>query len=404
MTRFYDDEGFEFDRLNLLGAAYRGLTDIGEILVTLDRVPNADSEAWVREFTALGARLEAQGEQALAAQHPVSARSALLRACSSFASASSNAPGTSEPDRFTALWERHRDCWDRAVALFEPPVEPVRIPYEDTELDGYFFHARSAHGRAAASGPRPTVILNNGSDGPVSDMWLFGGAAAVERGWNAVTFDGPGQGAGLHRQHLSFRHDWEQVVTPVVDWLLDRPEVDAERIALHGISQAGYWVPRVVAYEPRIAAAVADPGVVRVGDSWRAPLPDVMLQLLDEGDKENFDAFMEVGMADDPVLAGVLRWRMAPYGTDSYYEAYVAAGRQQLDADTLARISCPLLVTSPDHEQFWPGQSDELHAAVPSSILIHFTEAEGADWHCEPVAHALRDERVFDWLEDVLAP
>ena len=31
-------------------------------------------------------------------------------------------------------------------------------------------------------------------------------------------------------------------------------------LALYGISQAGYWVPRALAFEHRIAAAVADPG------------------------------------------------------------------------------------------------------------------------------------------------
>jgi hypothetical protein len=77
---------------------------------------------------------------------------------------------------------------------------------------------------------------------------------------------------------------------------------------------------------------------------------------------------------------------MAPYGTDSFFGAYRAAMAMHLDADTLAAITCPLLLTSPDHEQFWPGQSDEMHAAVAGSTLVRFTEAEGADWHCEPAA------------------
>jgi hypothetical protein len=85
--------------------------------------------------------------------------------------------------------------------------------------------------------------LNNGSDGPVTDMVKYGAAAAVERGWNALTFDGPGQNAALHRQKLYFRPDWEAVITPVVDWLTTRTDVDADAIVLHGVSQAGYWVP-----------------------------------------------------------------------------------------------------------------------------------------------------------------
>ena len=396
MRRQFADDGFEFDRLLLLGWANRGLSDAGEVLVALDAVTDGDHDSWVAAFEALGDRLAAQAAASAAAGRPQSARTANLRACTYFATASQHAVGSQGPDRATELWERHRTCWDRAVDVFDPPVEHLAVPYEDTTLAGYFFRPRSADGR-----PRPTVILNNGSDGPVSDMWAAGAAAAVERGWNAMTFDGPGQGAALYRQGLSFRGDWEAVVTPVVDHLLNREDVDHERLAIVGVSQAGYWVPRALAFEHRIAAGVADPGVVRVGDSWLSHLPEVMVQLLDAGDRSDFDAFMEAGMQDAPATLAELRWRMAPYGTDSFFDAYVAARAMQLDAVTLAGIRCPLLVTSPDHEQFWPGQSAELHGLVPSSTLMPFTEAEGAAWHCEPAARALRDERVCDWLAGV---
>ncbi|RKG84383.1 alpha/beta hydrolase family protein [Corallococcus terminator] len=397
MKRYFEDEGFEFARLNLLGATYRGLSDVGEVLVTLDRIPDGDREAWVREFTALAERLEEQAHASAVARHPISARSAYLRASTYYDEASSGAIGTSEPERFSTLWQRHRGCWDAAAVRFEPPVERVAIPYEGTRLEGYFF--RPKHG---GERPRPTLILNNGSDGPVTSMWKDGGAAAVERGWNALAFDGPGQGAALHRQKLSFRPDWERVITPVVDWLLTWPDVDPRRIVLQGVSQAGYMVPRAVAFEHRIAAAVVDPGVMRVGDSWTAHLPQEMRQLLDANEREAFDGFMEVGLKESPSEQAGLRWRMAPYGTQSPFEAFKAAEAMHLDAELLARIECPMLITSPDHEQFWPGQSEELHAALGSSTLSRFTEDEGASGHCEPAAMALRDERVFDWLERTL--
>jgi hypothetical protein len=74
-----------------------------------------------------------------------------------------------------------------------------------------------------------------------------------------------------------------------------------------------------------------------------------------------------------------------------------------LDDDTIKQISCPTLITDPDHEQFWPGQSRQLYDALTCpKQLVRFTKEEGADWHCEPAAQALRDERVFDWLEETL--
>lgn len=99
---------------------------------------------------------------------------------------------------------------------------------------------------------------------------------------------GPGQGYALWRQGLSFRPDWEHVITPVVDFALSRAGVDPKRIAIQGISQGGYWVPRAVAFEKRIATAVADTGVVDVSTSWTATLPPPMMELLKAGRKDEF--------------------------------------------------------------------------------------------------------------------
>lgn len=396
MQRQFTDDGFEFDRLILLGGAVRGLTDIGEVLEAFDHVTDGDDDSWIATFTALAERIRRRAHASERAGRVQSARSANLRACSYFATAAAHTVGTGDDARVRTLWEHHRTCWDAAVAAFDPPVDKVAIPFEGTTLEGYFFHAAGADGS-----PRPTVIVNNGSDGPVSDMWSSGAAAAVERGWNAITFDGPGQGAALYRQGLYFRANWETVVTPVVDFLVDRPDVDPGRLALIGVSQAGYWVPRAAAFEHRLAACVADPGVMRVGDSWRSHLPDVMLQLLDQGDQKDFDAFIEAGLKDDPKALAELRWRMAPYGTTSYFEAYRAADAMTLDAQLLGQITCPVLITAPDHEQFWPEQSHEMHEALPGSTLMRFLDADGASWHCEPAARMLRDERISDWLADV---
>jgi hypothetical protein len=37
------------------------------------------------------------------------------------------------------------------------------------------------------------------------------------------------------------------------------------------------------------------------------------------------------------------------------------------------------------------------------STLVRFTEAEGADFHVQPLARALTEQRMFDWLDERLA-
>jgi pimeloyl-ACP methyl ester carboxylesterase len=198
---------------------------------------------------------------------------------------------SNDPVRFLPTWLLLYDCWLKTLPLFEHPIEPISIPYENTELHGFFLKGTST------SDKRPLLILNNGSDGSLLDMWTWGGAGALARGYNCLAFDGPGQGYALWKQKLYFRPDWEKVITPVVDYALSRKEVDPKRIAIQGISQGGYWVPRAVAIEKRIAGAIADPGVIDVSASWTASLPKPMLELLKAGRKAEFDGYMAKALA-----------------------------------------------------------------------------------------------------------
>jgi hypothetical protein len=47
-----------------------------------------------------------------------------------------------------------------------------------------------------------------------------------------------------------------------------------------------------------------------------------------------------------------------------------------------------------------PGQSRQLYECIPGpKEIVTFTTSEGAGGHCEPLAQALREARIFDWLE-----
>jgi alpha-beta hydrolase superfamily lysophospholipase len=279
--------------------------------------------------------------------------------------------------------------------LFDPPIEPVAIPYEGTTLHGFYMRGRSKARR------RPLLILINGSDGSLLDMWLWGGAGAPARGYDCLTFDGPGQGYALWKQKLYFRPDWEKVITPVVDFVLSRPDVDPKRIAIQGISQGGYWVPRALAFEKRIAAAVADPGVVDVSTSWLDPLPPPLVTLLKAGRKTEFDSFITKGLS--PANRATLNFRTRPFGFASYFDTYKAVSEYNL-RDVAPKIQCPLLITSPVNEAYWPGQSKQLYEMLNCpKKLVEFTEADGADLHCEPKGTGMRDLRVFNWLNQTLS-
>lgn len=209
MRQFFKHEDYEFMFLLVLGATYHRGADVGESLATAQRIKDGDGESWFREWMATADRVREIGERSRDRDHRVSARLAFLRAATYYDAAK-------DPERFLPTWESHRAAWDAAADLFDPPLERMRIPYEDTALDGYFFSVDGSGER------RPLLILNNGSDGPVSAMWLQGAASGLDRGYNCLAFDGPGQGTALWRQNIPFRHDWEHVITPVVDSMRTR--------------------------------------------------------------------------------------------------------------------------------------------------------------------------------------
>jgi hypothetical protein len=387
-----------------LGGASCGVADIGELAATAARIADGDADGWVLEWTATAGAAWADANVADRAGRRVSARGHYLRAATYYATALPGVAPSSEPERWLALWRRQRTCWDRAVARFDPPARRLALPYEGTTLPGYFFPASDA----APGERRATVIVSHGRDGPTSQALVLGGAAAARRGYHWMTFDAPGQEAALVEQQLPSRADAEAVLTPVIDTLLARDDVDPARLAVLGIGEAGYWVPRALAFEHRLAAAVADPGVVDVSARWLATLPAPLGDLLRRGDRAAFERELHLAELFSPAIAARLRLRATAHGL-SYSDGAVAA--RLYDAlsafrlgDEVAQITTPLLITDSDDEPFWPGQPRELFDRLPGPkrlVGLHAGDRTSATGVL--LAAAQRDGHIFDWLHTHLS-
>jgi hypothetical protein len=115
--------------------------------------------------------------------------------------------------------------------------------------------------------------MHSGFDGSAGELHGVGARAGIERGYSVLTFDGLGQYGPIHREHLPFRPDLDNVVTPVVDFALTLPGVDPQKIALMGESLGGYLAPRAAAFEKRISALIANDGVYDYGVANLGPIP-----------------------------------------------------------------------------------------------------------------------------------
>jgi hypothetical protein len=67
------------------------------------------------------------------------------------------------------------------------------------------------------------------------------------------------------------------------------------------------------------------------------------------------------------------------------------------------RVTCPALVCDPDDAMAWPGQSKEVAGALGGPVTLErFGAEDGAALDCEILAPQVRNQRVFDWLDETL--
>jgi hypothetical protein len=387
-----------FQTLFVVGAAGYGAAEFGETTAAIDaaRAAGGGFDAVSEAFWALALEIQQIGADAHARGDEVSARQAYLRAAKYltqplFFALASRDPSTT---RQRAVYRAMDRDWSAAARRFG--FEPVRIPFGHTYLPGWLL---TPPGPAR---PRRTVILNNGNDAQNVDLYAWGGAAAIERDWNALIFEGPGQGSVWFERGIPFRPDWERVITPVVDFLAMRPEVDPRRIAAIGWSQGGELVARAAAHEHRLAAVILDPGVVHLSSAL--PLPQELFELVRAGRRDEANGeWADVFPSLPPATQFAYSKLMLPFGQPTFYDQIAALLRYDV-GDQIARIRAPTLVSQYELDESFPGAGREVYdrLTVSRKRLVNFTSHEGAQYHCGPMAPQRRNQVFFDWLDSVV--
>lgn len=240
--------------------------------------------------------------------------------------------------RMLPLYRKLREVFDRAWALAPAPFERVLIPYEGEMLEGLFYPARGK------PGARSPVIYNYaGADGIVHKGDDAEWSPFVRRGMSFIDVDAPGHGGSLREKKLYAPPDSERVAKAVIDYLATRPDVDAERIGLHGSSMGGYSGPRCATAEKRIKALAVWSGAYSLGEDifdYYPPIQDRLRWLIGAKDlreaREKMRSYTlegRAGMITCPMLIGYCYDDriMDPRGALRLYENAVNAERQMLD-------------------------------------------------------------------------
>jgi pimeloyl-ACP methyl ester carboxylesterase len=392
----FKDESFAFEFVRNLGFMYYGGSDLGEMMATAGKIKEGDFESWFTEWDKIGRRILSRADASLGAGHLESAREAYLRASTYFRTAEFYLHGNPADPRILSESRASQKAYAEAAKLAGPTWEPVEIPYEGTTLPGYFYKEDDS------GKPRPTLIFHGGLDSSVEELFYFGAAGATRRGYHCLTFDGPGQGAPVREQKLPFRYDWEAVVTPAVDYVLTRPDVDGDNLALMGMSMGGYLAARAAAFEHRVHAAVFFDGVYDLHESFRGLLPKEAVAALDAGDTVKFEEIIRKGMENNTGLRWAVPQGVWSFGASSIADFIAKAKPYSMDG-IAGQIQCPCLVMEAESDMFLPGQPQKIYDALKASKkLVKFTSEDGAENHCQSGALAYKDEVVFNWLDEAL--
>jgi dienelactone hydrolase len=399
---FPTNNSFWFETLRTLGNAEYAGSSIGEVIAISHSIKVGDYDSWYNAYNAAADRLAKDAAERLARGLKASARDGMLRASTYYRTSEFYLHGNPKDPRINRAYKRQIETYKIAAGLFDPPVEPVEIPYEGTTLPGYF-HRPDASGKR-----RPTIVIHTGFDGSAEENHFLGARAGVERGFNVLSFDGPGQSGPLHREGLTFRSDWEKVVTPVVDFLVKRRDVDAQKIALHGISLGGLLAPRAAAFEHRIAALIADDGMYDASAALsRGKSPaeaEAFLRALQADHAPEIDALLERQRQADPTMAWAFAHGMWAMGASSPRKMMAKNLAYHLRDGIAEKIKCPTLVLEAEGDVLSAGQAQALYDHLTcKKTFMRFTSEEGAGAHCEMGAARLAYGRMYDWVTEAFA-
>jgi dienelactone hydrolase len=214
-------------------------------------------------------------------------------------------------------------------------------------------------------------LFLGGADAYAEEIY-FGGKQMLDRGWAMLLVDTPGRGSSIYLKGIKTRPDYEVPGRACIDYLVSRPEVDPGRVALLGISMAGYYAPRVAAFEKRIKALVAWSGCYSILDDlydWCVHLQPVCQRLLGGVSHEEARRLLK-----EFTMAGIAK-----------------------------NITCPTLITHGDKDTLMSVEgAKRLFAEIGTKdkTLKIYGEADGGGRiHCSHDYWAHNVPFMLDWLE-----
>ncbi|MCC7486079.1 MAG: alpha/beta hydrolase [Burkholderiales bacterium] len=194
-------------------------------------------------------------------------------------------------DTNIAFNQKKRDCYSAYARLADHRVEEAWIPFKGKHLPGWL-HLPPGY----SGGKVPVVVEIPGMDGFKEISVSLHGDRWLSRGFAVLAVDGPGQNeCPLYGIHVSMEN-WIAAGPAIADWLVARPELDANRICVTGRSFGSLFGTIVTANEPRVKACAVvmtclEPGCHTIFEEASPTFKKRFMWMAGYTDEAEFDGF-----------------------------------------------------------------------------------------------------------------
>jgi esterase FrsA len=208
--------------------------DPADVKEALASVHTKDKDEWAAAFMAVGDHY-ANEAKSLEATDPTKANADYIRAWRIYSFGRWPVPASPGKQKSYA---KAIEAFLAHAKFFDPPLQVVHIPFDGKEIIGYLRLPKNANG------PVPLVIAVNGLDSRKEDLTESFGAI-VPFGIGFLAVDGPGTG----QAPIKVSEHADRMLSAVIDYAQSRPEIDKNRLAIHGVSWGAYWATKMAIVE-----------------------------------------------------------------------------------------------------------------------------------------------------------
>ena len=208
--------------------------DPGDVKEAFASIHTRDKDEWAAAFMGVADRYMNEAKS-LEKTDPTKANADYIRAWRLYSFGRWPIPASTGKQR---SYEKAIEAFRAHARFWDPPLEIVRIPFEGKEIIGYLRLPKNLNG------PVPLVLAVNGLDSRKEDL-SESFSAILPFGIGFLAVDGPGTG----QSPIKVSENAERMLSRVLDYIATRPEIDKNRVAMHGVSWGAYWATKMAIVE-----------------------------------------------------------------------------------------------------------------------------------------------------------